>query len=79
MNEMLIVIEDTSNNEDVFPTVTPWWFEERCLLIGCSKNENLKCLRKAVGEGCMYELPQPINCRFKKGKCTYESPQPIER
>ena len=62
MKKIKVVIEDVSDSDDVFPTCTPWWYKDRCLLIGCSLNQDLKCLGKS---GCELELPKQIDCRFK--------------
>jgi hypothetical protein len=64
MKEIKVLIVDTSDTDDIFPSVTPWWFKDKCLLIGCLKNKDMKCTN-AEETPCQYELPIPIGCRFK--------------
>jgi len=59
-----VVIEDTSDSHDKYPTVTPWCVKDECLLVGCECNDKLKCVSKS---GCIYEFSHPIDCRFTRG------------
>jgi len=70
MKKLNIIIENTDNDDDVYPTTTPWWCNGKCLLLGCLYNENLVCTKKQKQEfaNCDFELPIAINCRFKLGK-----------
>ena len=70
MKKLNIVIEDTIDKDDIYPTTTPWWFNGKCLLLGCLHNYNLVCIRKQTNEfaTCDFELPIAINCRFKMGE-----------
>jgi len=67
MKKLNAIIEDTNDNDDSYPTTTPWWCNGECLLLGCLFNENLVCMKKKKDEfaTCDFELPIPINCRFK--------------
>ena len=69
MKKLNVVIENT-DNDDVYPTTTPWWCNGKCLLIGCLYNKDLVCTKKQKNEyaTCDFELPIPINCRFKEGR-----------
>jgi len=66
MLQIKVIIKDTTDRYDVFPTVTPWWDNGKCLLVGCSLNKDLNCMksRESASNFCIHELPQPIGCRF---------------
>ncbi len=69
MKKLKVTIEDTTDNDDIYPTTTPWWCNGKCLLLGCLNNTDLICTKKQKQEfaTCDFELPIAINCRFKEG------------